>query len=78
MLTLAEEIKKYKTKKFIDFLHKEEKNLEKVFGILENQEVNGRDMRGMPSGLAKRFVKFSRECRGNGCARSPRTRLGKT
>src|SRR5215208_2866800 len=74
-VSLADEIKKYKTKELIDFLHKEEdlELSEKVFEILEKQEVNGRDFLkitekklekwDMPGGPATRLVDFAKECK---------------
>ncbi len=66
-VSLADDIKKYKTKELLDFLRKEE-DLElsdKVFEILEREEVNGRDFLkiteeklekwGMPGGPATRL-----------------------
>ncbi|GES98287.1 hypothetical protein GLOIN_2v1869616 [Rhizophagus clarus] len=74
-VSLADEIKKYKTKELIDSLRKEEdlELSEKVFEILEKQEVNGRDFLkttkeeflsyGMPGGPAKRLADFAKECK---------------
>src|SRR2546429_8260795 len=74
-VSLADEIKKYKTKELIDFLRKEEdlELSEKVFEILEKQEVNGRDFLkttkeeflsyGMPGGPAKRLADFAKDCK---------------
>ena len=73
-VTLAEEIKKYKTKELIDFLRKKEDLdlSEKVFEILEKEEVNGSDFLkiskeelrsyGMPGGPATRLADFAKEC----------------
>jgi hypothetical protein len=74
-VSLADEIKKYKTKELIDFLRKEVdlELSEKVFEILEKQEVNGRDFFkiteeklekwGMSGGPATRLVDFAKECK---------------
>src|SRR6185369_13334625 len=74
-VTLAEEIKKYETKELIDFLRKKEdlKLSEKVFGILEKEEVNGpaflkiteEKLRsyGMPGGPALVLADFAKECK---------------
>ena len=73
--TQAEVVRKYKTKELIDFLRKEEdlELSEKVFKILEKQEVNGRDFLkttkeeflsyGMPGGPAKRLADFAKKCK---------------
>ena len=74
-VTLAEEIKKYKTKALIDFLCKkedlelEEEDLE----IIRKQRVNGRDFLkvteeklrsyGMAGGPASRIADFAKECK---------------
>ncbi|GES79633.1 hypothetical protein GLOIN_2v1709121 [Rhizophagus clarus] len=73
--TVSLEIKKYKTAKLIDFLSKEgdleleEEDLE----IIRKQRVNGHNFfdltqeelerHGMKLGLAKRLVKFAKECK---------------
>ncbi|PKK58612.1 hypothetical protein RhiirC2_325011 [Rhizophagus irregularis] len=74
-VSLADEIKKYKTKELIDFLRKEEdlELSEKVFEILEKEEVNGRDFLkatkqdfrdyGMNGGPASRLADFAKECK---------------
>src|SRR5436853_4051996 len=74
-VSLADEIRKYKTKELIDFLRKEVdlELSEKVFEILEKQEVNGRDFFkiteeklekwGMSGGPATRLVDFAKECK---------------
>jgi hypothetical protein len=71
--TLAEVVRKYKTKELIDFLSKEEdlELSERVFEILEKEEINGRDFLktskeeflsyGMPGGPAKRLADFAKE-----------------
>src|SRR5437588_11146714 len=74
-VTLAEEIKKYKTKELIDFLHKEESLdlSEKVFEILEKEGVNGSDFlmiteeelrsTGLGLGPALVLADFAKECK---------------
>src|SRR6266480_2094740 len=73
-VSLADEVKKYKTKELIDFLKSQDLELsETAIKILETQEVNGRDFFdltqeelerwGMPGGPAKRLVKFAKECK---------------
>ncbi|CAJ0832144.1 5833_t:CDS:2 [Entrophospora sp. SA101] len=72
---LAEEIKKYRTKELIDFLHKEE-NLDLVqedYDIIKKERINGRDFLkiskkdlrsyGMPGGPATRLAEFAKECK---------------
>src|SRR6185369_2211544 len=74
-VTLAEEIKKYKTKELIDFLCKE-KNLDlddDDLSILEKEEINGpaflkitkEELRsyGMPGGPALVLADFAKECK---------------
>ena len=75
MVSLADEIKKYKIKALIEYLRKEGdlELSEKVFEILEKQEVNGRDFLkiteeklekwGMPGGPATRLADFAKECK---------------
>ncbi|GES89159.1 hypothetical protein GLOIN_2v1502041 [Rhizophagus clarus] len=74
-VTLADEIKKYKTKELIDFLRKEEDLglSEKALEILETQEVDGRaflkvteeklEKWGMPGGPVIKLADFAKECR---------------
>ena len=74
-VTLADEIKKYKTNELIDFLRKEEELelSEEVFEILEKEEVNGRaflkmtkqDFReyGMKGGPSVILADFTKECK---------------
>jgi hypothetical protein len=74
-VSLANEIKKYKTKELIEFLRKEE-NLEleeEDLEIIRKQRVNGRDFFkiteeklekwGMSGGPATRLADFARECK---------------
>src|ERR1043165_2783285 len=74
-VSLADEIKKYKTEALIEYLRKEE-DLElsgTAIKILEKEEVNGRDFLkttkeeflsyGMPGGPAKRLADFAKECK---------------
>ena len=73
--TLAEVVRKYKTSELINFLRKEEDLdlSEKVFEILEKEEVNGRDflkiteekLRSIRLGLgpASRLADFAKECK---------------
>jgi hypothetical protein len=68
MVSLADEIKKYKTKELIDFLRKEEdlELSETAIKILEKEEVNGRaKLRsyGMPGEPASNIAVFARECK---------------
>src|SRR3954468_8949749 len=74
-VSLADEIKKYKTEVLIKYLRKEEdlELSEKVFKILEKQEVNGRDFLkiteeklirhpyNLPGGPASRLADFAKE-----------------
>ena len=74
-VSLADEIKKYKTKELIDFLCKEEDLglSEEALKILENEEVNGRtffkitkeelERHGMKLGPATALVDFAKECK---------------
>ncbi len=74
-LTLADEVKKYKTKELIDFLcKKEDLDLsEKVFEILEKEEISGCDFLkttkqdfqeyGLKGGPATRLANFAKECK---------------
>ncbi|GBB95252.1 hypothetical protein RclHR1_02500001 [Rhizophagus clarus] len=74
-VTLADKIKKYKTKEFIDFLRKEEnlKLSETIIKILEKEEVNGHDFFktnkedfcsiGLALGPATRLADFAKECK---------------
>src|SRR3954447_10927411 len=74
-VSLADEIKKYKTKELIDFLRKEEdlELSETAIKILEKEEVNGRDFLkvteeklrsyGMPEGSASNIAVFAKECK---------------
>ena len=74
-VSLADEIKKYKTKELIDFLRKEEDLglSEEALKILENEEVNGRDFLKvteeklcsyrMVGGPASRLADFAKECK---------------
>ncbi|GBB98538.1 hypothetical protein RclHR1_32550003 [Rhizophagus clarus] len=74
-VSLADEIKKYKTKELIDFLCKEEdlELEEEDLEIIRKQRVNGRDFLkttkeeflsyGMPGGPAKRLADFAKECK---------------
>jgi hypothetical protein len=71
----VDEIKKYKTKELIDFLHKEDdlELEEEDFEIIRKQRVNGRDFLktskkeflsyGIPGGPAKRLADFAEECK---------------
>src|SRR4051794_35675771 len=75
MVSLADEVKKYKTKELIDFLRKEEdlELSETAIKILEKEEVNGRDFLkvteeklrsyGMAGGPAMRLANFAKECK---------------
>ena len=72
---LAKLVQKYKMKKLIDFLRKEEELelSETVIKILEKEEVNGRDFLkvteeklrsyGMAGGPATRLADFAKECK---------------
>jgi hypothetical protein len=74
-VSLADEIKKYKTKELIDFLSKEEElELEEEdLEIIRKQRVNGRDFLkvteeklrsyGMAGGPATRLADFAKECK---------------
>ena len=74
-VSLADKIKKYKTEALIEYLWKEGdlELSEKVFKILEKQEVNGRDFLkiteeklekwDMPGGPATRLADFAKECK---------------
>ncbi|GBB85886.1 hypothetical protein RclHR1_01840047 [Rhizophagus clarus] len=74
-VSLADEIKKYKTKELIDFLHKEEdlELSETAIKILEKEEVNGWNFLkvteeklrsyGMAGGPATRLADFAKECK---------------
>jgi hypothetical protein len=74
-VSLADEIKKYKTEALIEYLRKEEDlDLEEEdFEIIRKQRVNGRDFLkttkeeflsyGMPSGPAKRLADFAKDCK---------------
>ena len=71
----ADEIKKYKTKELIDFLHKEEdlELEEEDLEILRKQRINGRDFLkvteeklrsiGLALGPATRLADFAKECK---------------
>ncbi|PKK59342.1 hypothetical protein RhiirC2_857384, partial [Rhizophagus irregularis] len=74
-VSLADEIKKYKTKELIDFLRKEE-DLElepEDYDIIEKERINGRDFLkatkqdfrdyGMKGGPASRLADFAKECK---------------
>jgi hypothetical protein len=73
-VSLADEIKKYKSVELISFLQEQDLELsETAIKILEKEEVNGLDFFdltqeelekwGMPGGPAKRLVKFAKECK---------------
>jgi hypothetical protein len=74
-VSLADEIKKYKTAELIDFLRKEEDLglSEEALKILENEEVNGRAFiniteeklrsYGMKGGPASNIAVFAKECK---------------
>src|ERR1043165_5516241 len=74
-VSLADEIKKYKSKELIDFLSKEEElELEEEdLEIIRKQRVNGRDFLkvteeklrsyGMAGGPATRLADFAKECK---------------
>src|SRR4051794_31088032 len=74
-VSLADEIKKYKTKELIDFLSKEEdlELSETAIKILEKEEVNDWDFLkvteeklrsyGMAGGLATRLADFAKKCK---------------
>src|ERR1044071_10392598 len=74
-VSLADEIKKYKTKELIDFLRKEEdlELEEEDLEIICKQRVNGRDFLkvteeklrsyGMAGGPATRLADFAKECK---------------
>src|SRR3954451_2462254 len=74
-VSLANDIKKYKTKKLTDFLRKEEdlELEEEDLEIISKQRVNGRDFfkitkeelerHGMKLGPATRLVDFAKECK---------------
>ncbi|GBB97990.1 hypothetical protein RclHR1_03110022 [Rhizophagus clarus] len=74
-VSLADEIKKYKTEALIEYLQKEEDlGLEEEdFEIIRKQRVNGRDFLkiteeklekwGMPGGPATRLADFAKDCK---------------